>query len=473
MQKGDEPMKRYEDFVNGIKEEVEVPVCVQARIEETLSNLPRKEANRKKGRKREEKRSWMSTVAAAMLIIIVLSGCAAAGVHLSKTRVHVIISGSQDTGDALHAEVVDFAVKYEEKHPDIDIVTTLLLNDNTERSEAEMKKMRTEIMAGKGPDLFVLQGVSPDEQEMTYLFPNVNKTMQNGVFACLDKYMEKDQRWETTEVMEKALEAGTYHDKQYVMPLEIEFPMFMQEKNSAIDYSKAKNLKECAEIVKNSNDIKAVDDFMQLQYDIKGTLLEPAVDYEKNQILMEKQSFVDYVTYVQNSFYNAPFLGEMQDVSSGMPSKLFYFADEWKNGSRKKTDVDFQSVPGINGQKIAHVASYGAVSMNSTKKEIAYDFLTSFMNRDIGENSYLFNFPTNIKQLKEYLQREEIDVEAVLNCYNSLDHVVFLSEGSLLTEEKLCYYLQRNSPKPGPELEEEISKMYDEIYQTYETILKE
>ncbi len=466
-------MKRYEDFVNGIKEDVEVPICVQARIEETLSNLPGNKVNCKKKSKRGEKRSWMSTAAAAILIIIVLSGCAAAGVQLSKTRVHVIISGSQNTGNALHADVVDFAVEYEEKHPDIDIVTTLLLNDNTERAEAEMKKMRTKIMAGKGPDLFILQGVTPGEQEMTYLFPNVNKTMQNGVFACLDKYMEKDQRWETEEVMEKALEAGTYRNKQYVMPLEIEFPMFMQEKNGAIDYSKAKNLKECAEIVKNSNDIRVVDDFMQLQYSIKGTLLEPAVDYETNQMLMEKQPFVDYVTYVQNSFYNAPFLEERSNISSGMPHRLFFHVDEWKMGNGEKTEIDFQLVPGINGQKIAQVASYGAVSMNSTKKEVAYDFLVSFMNRDIGEDSYLFNFPTNIKQLKEYLQREGIDVEAVLNCYNSLDNVVFLSEGSLLTEEKLYYYLQNNSPKPGPELEEEISKMYDEIYQTYETILKE
>lgn len=66
-------MKRYEDFINGIKEDVEVPARVQARIDATLSELPVVEET---GR-RKEKRSWMSTAAAAILIIIALSGCAA------------------------------------------------------------------------------------------------------------------------------------------------------------------------------------------------------------------------------------------------------------------------------------------------------------------------------------------------------------------------------------------------------------
>ena len=137
-------MKRYEDFVNGIKEDIEVPVRVQARIEETLSDLP----SIKEAGERKTKRSWMSTAAAAILIIIALSGCAAAGVHFSKTRVHVLVTGSRNTSNLLQAEVEYFEKRYEEEHPDIDIVVELLLDDTTDWVEADMKKMRTDIMAG-------------------------------------------------------------------------------------------------------------------------------------------------------------------------------------------------------------------------------------------------------------------------------------------------------------------------------------
>lgn len=180
-------MKRYEDFINGIKEDVEVPARVQARIDATLSELPVVEET---GR-RKEKRSWMSTAAAAILIIIALSGCAAAGVHFSKTRVHVVVTGSQNTGNMLQAEVEDFEKKYEEEHPDIDIVVERLLDDTTDWVEADMKKMRTDIMAGNGPDLYIMKGTLLATNEHSYLFPNVNKAMQSGVFASLDKYMKK------------------------------------------------------------------------------------------------------------------------------------------------------------------------------------------------------------------------------------------------------------------------------------------
>lgn len=471
--KGDEPMKRYEDFVSGIKEDVEVPVRVQARIEETLSNLPENEANCKKKGGRREQRSWMSTAAAVILVIMVLSGCAVAGEYLSMTKVQVLVTGSQDTGNMMYGELMDFEKVYEEEHPDIDIVVTLLSDEKNDQTEARMKKVRTEIMAGDGYDLYIQKGTSTNQSETTYLFQNVNKAMQSGVFASLNKYMEEDERWNTMKSMQKAMDAGTYHGKQYVIPLEVEFPMFMQEKDTAIDYSEAKNLRECAEITRNSKNNNVIADFMMIQNDIKGMLLEPAMDYESNEILMEKEPFVDYMTYVQNSFYNAPYGEEERQIRSGMPSMLFHFMYLWEQGEIEKPEVDFQLVPGISGEKVATVSSYGAVSMNSTKKEAAYDFLVSFMNRDIEESDVLRYIPVNQTQLKNYLDKASVDSNAVIDCCNNLDKVVFLSEGSLLTEEKLKYYLQSNSPKPEPDFEETVSKIYDEIYQTYETILKE
>ena len=134
-------------------------------------------------------------------------------------------------------------------------------------------------------------------------------------------------------------------------------------------------------------------------------------------------------------------------------------------------ELDFQSVPGIDGKRTGFVTAYGAVGMNSTKKEVAYDFLASFMDRE--SVVYCENAPVNRERLQKLLQEKGIQEEAFLSCYDNIDEIVFLSEGSLLAEEKLNQLLQRNAPPPESDFAGKAGKMYDEIYRTYETILKE
>lgn len=63
----------------------------------------------------------------------------------------------------------------------------------TDSGESEMKisELRTEIMAGKGPDVFLLE-CTPPEQEETHseLFMDLGKAMETGLFLSLDEYIE-------------------------------------------------------------------------------------------------------------------------------------------------------------------------------------------------------------------------------------------------------------------------------------------
>ena len=55
----------------------------------------------------------------------------------------------------------------------------------TEKNEAELKlsELRTEVMAGEGPDIFLLECIQP-EQEGTHdsLFVDLEKSMETGLF---------------------------------------------------------------------------------------------------------------------------------------------------------------------------------------------------------------------------------------------------------------------------------------------------
>src|SRR5699024_10726697 len=110
--------------------------------------------------------------------------------------------------------IANFMMKTEE----IEIKVKVLPSKEDGR-DSEIQKLQTQIMAGKGADVYLLD-TSPDAAEMkTEIFANPYQTMQGGVLAPLDKYMETDSYWEDTTYNEKILNAGQYDGKQYIIPL--------------------------------------------------------------------------------------------------------------------------------------------------------------------------------------------------------------------------------------------------------------
>lgn len=78
---------------------------------------------------------------------------------------------------------------------DLDITVTVF-STNAEKREREIQKLQTEIMAGKGPDVYILDTVIENESSSdAALFANPYKTMQSGALAPLDEYMKEDSYW--------------------------------------------------------------------------------------------------------------------------------------------------------------------------------------------------------------------------------------------------------------------------------------
>ena len=88
------------------------------------------------------------------------------------------------------SSVADFMMKTE----DIEINVKVLPTEENGR-DAEIQKLQTQIMAGKGADVYLLD-TNPDAAEVkTELFANPYQTMQSGALASLDEYMKTDSYW--------------------------------------------------------------------------------------------------------------------------------------------------------------------------------------------------------------------------------------------------------------------------------------
>lgn len=106
-----------------------------------------------------------------------------------------------------------------------DVEIQVIPTDPSKR-ETALTQIRMEIMAGKGPDIFICNCLSPTSLtgEET-LFPFPNKAMENGYFLNLDDYIANTQFVKWDELIPKVMEAGKNDDGQMLIPLTYTFPV--------------------------------------------------------------------------------------------------------------------------------------------------------------------------------------------------------------------------------------------------------
>ena len=81
---------------------------------------------------------------------------------------------------------------------------------NPER-DTMIARLRTEIMSGKGPDIFLL---GCNDRDMEPLFKVPEKNMVNGAFLPLNDYIENAQFMEFDKLVPGVMSAGQYDDEQ-------------------------------------------------------------------------------------------------------------------------------------------------------------------------------------------------------------------------------------------------------------------
>ncbi len=87
--------------------------------------------------------------------------------------------------------------------------------------DAELTKLRTEIMAGNGPDVFLMSGFGGGDASLpkNTLFQNPEAAMEKGLFLPLDKYIENARFMEFDKFDPKVMAAGQNEQGQVILPM--------------------------------------------------------------------------------------------------------------------------------------------------------------------------------------------------------------------------------------------------------------
>ena len=313
----------------------------------------------------------MTAIICIFCLLVGITGCKSSDKadRESKKTLTVI-------AETMFRRTVEEAADYMmEKDPDME-VKIQFLPDNQEKRETEIQKLRTQIMAGDGPDVYLLDNLREDTTvSQTPLFENPYKTMQSGALASLERYMEEDTYWENGTYKKEFLTAGQYEGKQYMIPLSCSYEVLMSE-TADIENLSDKTLGEWLEEAKQS-DNERLKEVMRGRDMTAGRWIYNAADYEKQEVFFDKQKwktfYISYHMYRKSEWEQYIEPKKEGDVF-GRSDRVDFIDDSIKAVAL---------IPDLEGRRQAWVQAFGAVGMSCEDKESAYQFLMLFLNNEI------------------------------------------------------------------------------------------
>lgn len=269
-----------------------------------------------------------------------------------------------------------------------------------EDRKGALTRLHTEIMSGKGPDLFIVRAGFQED----LLFPYPEKSAKNGLFLNLDKLMAKSQFTEWDQQVQPILEAGKTEKGQFLIPLTYQFNMtcFLKED---VSHTPSGDI-SWEDMAASSDPVdQASISFWGGPEQKKQSIGCPTLhnslgklcDYDSEELLftadelrgriyknLELMDAADTGALDQLPAYYQPLVGP--DFDSHVAS--YFIQIETIDPSTPMTYVPMYTK---DGGVAAAVRSYAAISAGSKHKEGAFFILDYLMSQESQQNSGFYN----------------------------------------------------------------------------------
>ncbi|SDC55571.1 multiple sugar transport system substrate-binding protein [Paenibacillus sp. UNCCL117] len=248
-------------------------------------------------------KKWQYTIASGILITFV-TACSSGGGEESKSPVHSVNQEGKTIVTMSVQQPIPFyqtaEKKFEEKNPDIDLQIKV-----TEDYEQYQKTTSTEILSGKGPDIFEISGLPIKD------YVNKNLLLNMG------ELMEQDKTLNKSDLQMNILDALKSDDGiLYAMPFGFNLRAFVGDgnilKNAKID-DQNWSWKQFEEISKQLGESGA-----ERRYAMAGE----APDFRMQEMIVDRYTeFVDPAA--KKAMFDSPvFVGAMQQIKDMYDHKV-------------------------------------------------------------------------------------------------------------------------------------------------------
>ncbi len=330
-----------------------------------------------------------------------------------------------------HINMFDDLIDYYELVNDVDVSYDVLSDDITER-EMQITRIQTEILAGSGPDIFILDSVIPQASDPISLFENVNKQIESGIFYNLDTLIEEDDDFDLSKYNEIVVNAGRSDDGLFVFPLNYTFPAITtNESTDVLGYS----LNDISGI---ENDILR-SEMTSLAYVYFPNTFASFADYKNEKLLVSKDNILESsktVTELRNSVVGLNENStETTGIIGGIQDSLEFVIE----------DQSIVALYNDNSGISAKINLYTAINATTDMSEECFDLMKIFLSDEIqtgdqlkhGEKYYgtfysnsIYGLPVNDYVFEDSLRYNYYGIsDAIINdvtdMKNQIDNVSF------------------------------------------------
>ena len=374
------------------------------------------------------------------LILPIFAGCAPQ--NTGKRQLWIVTEKS--TWSRMNGQIYALKQAYEKEHEDVTIRVEYLPTEEQGR-DAYLQQLRTEILQGGGPDLYLLPTdntlILDEPTQYTYLeveplFADVDLAMGNGLFYDLFRLYDADEALDKENLNTAIMDAGLVGDKRYVLPLRYDIPVIyaMEDAvgNVGLDLAVLdEDILTIMEAVYENGDKVLAAGILLDSY----SAFADFVDYTTGNVQLDKDTLVrymrayqnlvalakseEYITlgkisisgYVNDSYGKTVMSVESIDdiqivdgevIYTNATEKLYTYyplyigdmQDALAYGPVAQAagwDIITKPVKGVGGDVVATVTYYGAIGSGCDDPELAYDFLRQFL---LEESQWEGNRPT-------------------------------------------------------------------------------
>lgn len=249
--------------------------------------------------------------------------------------------------------------------------------------DATLTRIRTEMLTGKGPDLFICacyDAGDPDlgKETFTSLFPFPKAMMKRNMFLPLDGYIQNAQLMEWEDLYSKIMEAGRNDQGQMLLPLS--WGMNFTTTDVEV-YTPTEELPLTFDQMMESQDIGVIRAGFPSFF--RDSLGEPC-DYETEALTFTQEELASQLDALRLTFDRR--------TSDDLFAKPACFGR--LNASHFcQSSPDSALIPLYNreGQATAYVNTFGAININSQVPDEAFQILDAFLSEDAQRTSELIN----------------------------------------------------------------------------------
>lgn len=352
---------------------------------------------------------------------------------------------------------------------DLEVELEVLPVNDTDLN-ARLTRLKTEILAGGGPDVFLLGCNYPGGGFLNRerVFPNPEKAMYAGFFLPLDEYIENARFMEWDKFTPVVMEAGRSEEGQILLPLRYNTNVLVAKKEDLGE----KVPENWDEAVEGDNPVYRKGYGWAAYNDLPG-VFPRVIDNKTEELLITKEELLHRIE--QGLTCPSPFADIRAEFSTLVPSQKSWVVDVWGEYNLWETDLEnnvFLPLRNTEGGYTAHVTIYGAVNRNTDFPQEAFTVLDMLFSKEMQRGEAVGNMyghgPFNLIYLFSNMSGVPVHEDLYNDKDNSVDRLTYVTEEAFQKFDKVRKEI--TDVYFPTDMESEIGDMYWEFF--YNEVIK-